>query len=251
MLLLSCDVWRGDGYVRLGSLRKHRGVPDCVVFREANDFMLNKDGSPNATLERGLELTEYLASQLGVATSDLCNSIGLFFTMDPIFDLQPNNVRGHAFRSIVCTALERFGNREIVFEEEISVHDEFPGYRLPTRSEKAKLDIIARKNGIPVALISVRWALRHDRIDIVEEALSYGPAARRSNRDCALYGVVGEFSPNRLIKVIDHVPEVTKNPALDACVHFCPDLLANGLKVNGRTTHLKSLEWLIDETFKW
>lgn len=250
ILLLSCDVWR-DGYVRLGTLRKHKGVPDCVVFREANDFKLTSKGVPNATVRRGLALTDYLAVQLGVNPKDLCDSIGRFFKMPPIDDLQPNNVRGHAFRSIVCAALERYGSKKIAFEEEIDVHKEFPGYRLDTRSADAKLDIIARKDGIPVALISVRWALRHDRVDIVEEALSYGPAARRSNRNCSLYGVVGECAPDRLLKVLDHVPELARNPSVDACVHYHPDLIWKGLDVNGNTVHLKSLEWLIDESFKW
>ena len=39
--------------------------------------------------------------------------------------------------------------------------------------------------------------------------------------------------------------------AILAVVHFNPNLIRVGLKENGRIVELKSLEWLIGETFKW
>jgi hypothetical protein len=38
---------------------------------------------------------------------------------------------------------------------------------------------------------------------------------------------------------------------LNATVHFAPQLITAGLQENGRMTHLRSLEWLIGETFSW
>jgi hypothetical protein len=99
-------------------------------------------------------------------------------------------------------------------------------------------------------VISVRWRFRHDRVDVVEEALAYGTAARRANPNCALYALVGEFAPNRLEKILSNCPP-RKNPPLDACIHFAPELLSEGLGENGRLHELKSLTWLADESFNW
>ncbi len=101
------------------------------------------------------------------------------------------------------------------------------------------------------SLISARWRFRHDRVDVPEEMLAYGPAARRTNPQCALYGLVGEFSPVRLEKILAHTAPAARNPILDAAVHFAPDLISKGLGENGRLRDLKSLEWLVEETFKW
>jgi hypothetical protein len=50
--------------------------------------------------------------------------------------------------------------------------------------------------------------------------------------------------PARAVPVNPHGP-------ITAVVHFNPDLIRVGLKENGRVADLKSLEWLIGETFKW
>jgi hypothetical protein len=249
LLLLSCDVWDAGGYHRLGSLRGHTGLPDLVVYRERNDFKISS-GLPNRTAQRGVLLTQYLAAQLGVDPAKVCETIGTFYRTPVICELQPHNIVGHAFRSICVEILKAYGSPSITYEEEVSPSALFPGYSFDMRSKNAKLDILARHGDIPVALISTRWRYRHDRVDIPEEMLAYGPAARRANRRCALYGLVGEFSPVRLAKLLDHSPP-TRNPILDATVHFAPDLISKGLGENGRLGELKSLGWLADQTFSW
>ena len=163
--------------------------------------------------------------------------------------MQPHNLVGHAFRSLCLTILEKFGDPDISYDEEVDPSTEFPGHHFSTRSDDAKIDIIARAEET-VALISVRWRYRHDRVDVVEEALAYGTAARRANRNCALDALVGEFAPNRLEKILSNCPP-RKNPPLDACIHSAPELLSHGLGENGRLAELKSLAWLADESFKW
>jgi len=100
-------------------------------------------------------------------------------------------------------------------------------------------------------LISSRWRFRHDRVDVVEEAMAYAPAARRHNPNCRLYASVGEFAPNRLDKILTNCPPLQPHGALAAGVHFAPQLITRGLGENGRMMHLKSLEWLIGESFTW
>ncbi|MFQ5535191.1 MAG: hypothetical protein ACE5EM_10280 [Sphingomonadales bacterium] len=239
-LLLSCEVWR-QGW---------QPFHDTVVYREANDFREGPRG-PNAVMQRAQALTVYLAAQLGVPRSDLCQEIASYWRHPDIANFQPHNLAGHAFRSLTVHILERFGDSGIAYAEEISPYQEFPGQHFATRSRDPKIDIAARRGGVTVALISSRWRYRHDRVDVVEEAMAYAPAARRHNPSSRLYAVVGEFAPNRLDKVLSNCPPAQPHGALTAAVHFAPQLITSGLDENGRLAHLKSLEWLIGETFRW
>ncbi|MGB8411249.1 MAG: hypothetical protein WCE23_00330 [Candidatus Binatus sp.] len=239
-LLLACEVWEGGSW---------RPFQDVVVYRERNDFKSGSRG-PNAVLERAEHLTTYLAAGLNVSRAKLCSVIGQYWRDPDIAKFQPHNLVGHAFRSLIVTILETWGDSGITYEEEVGPHDEFPGYQFGTRSKRAKIDVIARRGDLTVALISARWRFRHDRVDVVEEALAYAPAAQRVNRNCKFYAVLGEFAPNRLEKVLTHCPP-QPNPAISAAVHFAPQLITDGLGENGRLAALKSLEWLIDQTFNW
>jgi len=242
-LLLTTNVYRsGTGWQPLHNV---------IVYRESNDFKFNANGAPNAVLKRAEALTAYLAAQLGVPRADINEHIGLYWNQPQIAALQPHNLVGHAFRSLIVTILETFGDTGIVYEEEVDPHAEFPGFQFATRSPDAKLDIVARRNGRLVALLSTRWRYRHDRVDLVDEALAYAPPARRQNPNCKLYPVVGEFAPNRLHKVLTNCPPAIQNAALSEAVHFAPELIWHGLHENGRITHLRNLEWLIQQTHLW
>jgi hypothetical protein len=240
-LLMSCNVWN-DGWEHFH---------DVVVYRERNDFKLNANGQPNTYLTRAEGLTSYLAQSLGVPRAELCATIGRYWSHPEILTLQPHNLVGHAFRSIVLKILEFFGDPALVYNEEVDPHLLYPGTVFHTRSREPRIDVVASRNGTPVALISARWRYRHDRVDLVDEAIAYTPAGRRRNRHCKFYAVVGEFAPNRLDKVLAHCPPDNPHPAINAAVHFAPELLWSGLDENGRTQCLKGLNWLIDETYNW
>ena len=239
-LLLSCEVWR-HGW------QPFHGV---VVYREANDFK-NSARVPNAVMRRAEALTAYLANELGVPRAGLCNEIAAYWKHPDVVGLQPHNLVGHAFRSLVVHILKTFGDQGITYAEEISPYQEFPGQQFATRSPGAKIDIIARRGTVTVALISSRWRFRHDRVDVVEEAMAYAPAARRHNTGCRLYASVGEFAPNRLDKILSNCPPAQPHGALTAAVHFAPQLITGGLVENGGLAHLQSLDWLVRETFTW
>lgn len=239
-LLLTCDIWKG----------RWEPFHNVVVHRETNDYEIGPRG-PNACLQRASELSDYLAAQLNVPREILCSNVGLYWKHPQVSHLQPHNPVGHAFRSIVVRVLRKYGNDEIAYGQEVNPAQEFPGQEFRTRSKNPRIDIVARRGNRTVALISTRWRYRHDRVDVVEEAMAYAPAARRHNPSCQLYAVVGEFSPARLEKILTNCPPVHANPALSAAVHFAPQLIREGLKENGRLAHLKSLEWLIAETHRW
>ena len=103
-----------------------------------------------------------------------------------IADLQPHNLAGHAFRSLTVHILEIFGDKGTTYAEEVSPYVEFPGQHFGTRSRSPKIDIVARRGKVTAALISSRWRYRHDRVDVVEEATAYAPAACRHNPVCRL-----------------------------------------------------------------
>ncbi|MCL4843784.1 MAG: hypothetical protein KJZ79_18180 [Bryobacteraceae bacterium] len=242
-LLLATNVWReGIGWTEFHNF---------VVYRERNDYKTTKGGKPNKAMQRAEALTLYLASQLGVPRTEISNHIGLYWKLPQISHQQPHNLLGHAFRSLIVTVLETFGDPGVKYQEEVAPHALFPGYDLITRSTNAKIDIVARRNGVLVALLSARWRLRHDRIDLVDEARAYAPPARNQNQHCKLYPVIGEFDPKRLLKVLTNCPPAMKNAALSEAIHFAPQLLWEGIELNGQTSDLRDLEWLIGETYNW
>lgn len=240
-LLLTCEIWR-DGW---------RPFHDFVVFRESNDFKLNKSGGPNAAMRRAEKLTRHLANELGIEPEEVCGTLGQYFRHPDIRAKQPHNLVGHAFRSIVTEILSAHGSDAISYEEEVDPHAEFAGHTFSTRSENPRIDIVARKGIETVALLSVRWRVRHDRIDLPDEAIQYKNAATRIYPKCRFFAILGEFAPSRLKKVLDHAPPAHPHPSIDAVVHFRPQLITEGTGENGRTIHLKDIAWLIKETYSW
>ena len=239
-LLLSCEIWR-SGW------QAFQGV---IVYREANTFKTGARG-PNTVIRRAEALTCFLADELGVPRAGLCNEIATYWKHPGIASLQPHNLAGHAFRSLTVHILQTFGDQGIGYAEEVSPYSDFPGQQFATRSRDPKIDIVARRGNVTVALISSRWRYRHDRVDVVEEAMAYAPAAHRHNPGCRLYASVGEFAPNRLDKVLSNCPPAQPRGALNAAVHFAPQLITGGLGENGRMDQLRSLDWLIGETYSW
>jgi hypothetical protein len=74
--------------------------------------------------------------------------------------LQPHNLVGHAFRSLITTILTHFGDREIEYEERVDLYSEFPADALPPRSRSTKIDIVARRGSRTVALLALAWRIR-------------------------------------------------------------------------------------------
>jgi hypothetical protein len=86
---------------------------------------------------------------------------------------------------------------------------------------------------------------------VVDEAMAYAPAVHRHNPNSKVYAVLGEFDGGRLRKVLAHCPPLVPYPAIAAAVHFEPKLITEGLRENGTLEYLRSLAWLISESFSW
>lgn len=239
-LLLSCETYglRWEPFLNV------------VTYVDSNRFTSGETG-PHATLRRAEQLTAYLAAELGIDRPQLCQNIGLYWQHPKIRQVQPHNLVGHAFRSLVTNVLQRFGDPAVTYEEEVTPQIEFPAYTFPTRSNGPKIDVIARRSSRAVALLAVRWRFRHNRLRAVAEALAYAPAIQQHNPNGKFYVVLGEFDCGRLRKVLAHCPPVLPNAEISAAVHFAPQLIRQGLQQNGTLEFLRSLAWLIGETFQW
>lgn len=239
-LLLSCEIYR----------LKREPFLSVVTYVDSDRFTSGETG-PHATLRRAEQLTAFLATELGINRPDLCQNVGIYWQHPKIREVQPHNLVGHAYRSLITTALAEFGDHAVEYEEEVDPRSEFPGNPFATRSKSPRIDIVARRDRRTVALLSVRWRFRHDRVDVVDEAIAYTSAFYRHNPNGKFYAVLGEFDGGRLRKVLAHCPPVLPNAAISAAVHFAPQLIRQGLQQNGTLEFLRSLAWLISETFQW
>jgi hypothetical protein len=239
-LLLSCEVYR-QGW---------EPFHNVVTYIDSNRFTAGKSG-PHATLRRANQLTAYLAAQLDIARQDVCQDIGLYWRQGQIRNLQPHNLVGHALRSLIIAALQLFGDASITYEEWADRCSYFSERAFAARSRRTKIDIVARRGSRIVALLIARWRVRHNRLDVFNEALTYAPALQRHNVNGKIYAVLGEFDGGRLRRVLDNCPPQAPHAALSAAVHFAPELIREGLQENGTLEHLRSLDWLIGETFNW
>ena len=242
LLLMTCDIWR-DG--------EWRSFHDAPVLRESNDYRLTKAGSPNKALSEALLVKEWIAAELDADEDGLCSELGQFFRHPDIAGLQPNNPRGHAFRSLVAETLARFGDPELTVREEVPPRDLFPGHDFGNRSTDARIDIVVQRGPRIVALITTRWTYRHDRVDIIDEARAYMPAAHGQNRDCRFYGVTAEFATARLKKVISETGPVMRNAAIDRLVHLNPELPGELIGRNGDLREMWSLQEMVDDSHNW
>jgi len=241
-LLMTCEIWRD------GEWRFFHGAP---VLQESNNYRLTRRGEPNRALAEALRVRRRLTDELGVGEQALCGEIGRFFRHPDIVGLQPNNPRGHAFRSLVAETLARFGDPRLDVREEVSPHELFPGFDFGNRSPNARIDIVVQRGPRVVALITTRWTYRHDRVDIIDEALAYTPAARRENAECRFYGVTAEFVPGRLHKVIEQTEPAMPNAAINRLVHLQPELAGALLGRNGGLEQMWPLARMVEDSGGW
>ena len=140
MLLMTCNIWR-DG--------EWRPLHDAAVLRESNDYRLTKKGTANKALSEALEVKMWIAHELAISPNGVCSQLGQFFGHPGIENLQPNNPRGHAFRSLVAETVARFGDGELDVAEEVSPRELFPGFDFGNRSKAARIDIVINEARAP------------------------------------------------------------------------------------------------------
>jgi hypothetical protein len=238
---MTCKVWEGRAW------KDFLGIP---VLMERNNYRVS-DGRPNQQVRDAQRVAAFMAKELGIGQGDLCDELGLFFRQPQVAHFQPNNIRGHAFRSLIAQTLASYGDSGLTIREEQPAHSLFPGHPLGTRSTNAKIDIVVTRKTLLVALISTRWTYRHDRVDLLDEAHACVPPARRQNPGCVYYGVVAEFGTARLKKVISQTDRVQKHAVMGPLVHLNPELAGPVIGRDGQLTHLMSLADFVRASADW
>jgi hypothetical protein len=241
MQLMTCEIW--------DELRKtwvqYYNQP---VLRERNEYKLLADGSPNQALQESALVGDYIAQKLNISRQDLCDRLGIFMKT---LSIQPNNPRGHSFRSIIAETLARYGDPRITVQEEISPYLLFPGHQFNLRSKNPRIDIVAYRDRLPVALCSTRWTYRHDRVDLLEEAKAYMSSARQINPHIHFFGITAEMNPARLKKVIAQTSPLTQSADIDRLVHLHAPLATTVVNHNGDLIHLLDLVDWVNSSHSW
>ena len=240
-LLMTCDLWHGEWHA----------FHDAPVLRESSDYRFTLKGEPNTALFEALCVKRRLAAELAVAERDLCSAIGRFLRHPGIAELQPNNPRGHAFRSLVAEAIARFGDPSLDVREEVSPHDLFPGFDSRRHGRDSRIDIVVMRDARPVALITMQWTYRHRPIGMLRDAEAYMPLARRENQDCRFFGVTAEFAPARLKRVIGETSPAAPSAMIDRLVHLNPELPGELIGKNGTLQMMWSLEQMVRDSYNW
>jgi hypothetical protein len=71
---------------------------------------MGRTGAPNRALQEAILIGDYIAEELGIPRDQLCSHIGVFLKE---LNVQPNNPRGHAFRSIAGEVLATYGDPDL------------------------------------------------------------------------------------------------------------------------------------------
>lgn len=158
---------------------------------------------------------------------------------------QRHNIVGSAFAGLLKHALELFGPQALTYDLEVAGDTAFPGVNLPTRTGKPFIDILVRKDGRNLGIISTKWSIRHDRInDLTSECRAYKGAAGFTDTKIFYYVATNEFDPARLDKPLT-------DKCIDGVVHVHKPLLTDVCGLNGRLALLLDLADLIERSFEW
>jgi hypothetical protein len=213
-------------------------------------------GLPNAWQKRAVAVEEYIAAQWGVGAPAVRGMVNRLMRLPQYSDSagqekQRHNTLGIAFAALIVLVLRRYGNQnpELIYELEAEGPVAFPGLQIPTRSEAARIDVLVRKPGKNIGIISTKWSYRHDRVDdLTTECRSYKSAAAytHATRSAPLfyYIATNEFDAARTQKLI-------ADPCIDHVVHVHKRLVTEVAGQNGRLADLWDIADLIANSHTW
>ena len=221
---------------------------DVLHVREANDL------AKTVWRRRAQQLEAYIAAAIDVPPTELKLYLDQMMKLPRWQGMQRNNPVGNGLRVLVSELCKRYANPAFGWVEEQDANLWFPGIRMPGRSRRPKIDVAAirKEDERPRAVISCKWAFKHDRIsDPTNECQEYKAAAvRRQIMDLGYYVVTNEMSVNRLDKIIDQ-------PCVDGLIHVhLPSIaeLEQPSKLMAQaiaTDRMVDLAHFIRDTAKW
>lgn len=231
-------------YEPVGTIPGRTGLPHII---DANRLTLplDKKGRLRVWQSRAMQVEEHTAHQWGVEPKDVEGMVDGLMRLPTYEGLQRQNILGNAFAGLVKLAQELFGNPSITYELEVSGNGAFPGVQLPTRTAEPYIDILVRKAGRNIGIISTKWSIRHDRInDLTSECRAYKGAARFTDTEIFYYVATNEFDPARTEKLLT-------DKCIDGVVHVHKPLVTQVCHLNERLNDLLDLSELIQQSFDW
>jgi len=204
---------------------------------------------PSQWQQRAGALGNYLARQLVCSTADLPSKVDRLMNLPDYTGMQRQNSLGIAFAGLAKHILEHFGDAGILYELERTAQSVFPGIEFPGRSTTPRIDLLALRGGYPVAIVSSKWSVRHDRVnDITNECPIYKGAYQRIYRarpaGLRFYALTNEFSPGRLLKMLN-------DTCIDGLVHVHKPAVREVCGLDGRLEQMLDLSDLVDLTRQW
>ena len=203
---------------------------------------------PNAWQRNAARVEMYLAQELACGPSAVRRLVGQLYSLPGYQGVQYNNLVGLAFPALVAHILKTMGNPDVAYLLEEDARNVYPGIEFPGRSGTPRVDILVSRDGIPRAVISAKWSVRHDRVsDITNECPVYKAAHSRVHRGrwplhyCV---ITNEFSPARLAKMLG-------DSCLDALVHVRRELVTEVCGFDGRLNGLVDLADLVAGSADW
>ncbi|MBU0509036.1 hypothetical protein KKG82_06305 [Patescibacteria group bacterium] len=213
-------------------------IIDANNLRPASPKVAAKWRTKRAWQRRAEALNSYLASNLECTDAEVEKLMDRL--MRNIGEVQRQNSLGIAFAGLIKHFLERFGPSNIAYETEIPAKDIFPGIILPGRSEKPCIDVLVRRDALPIAVVSTKWSLRHDRLnDLTNECPIYKSAysqvfRKTEQAHLRYYVATNEFQPSRLLKLIN-------DPCINGVVHVHKPAVRAVAGLNGELDRLIDL----------
>jgi hypothetical protein len=193
---------------------------------------------------RAAALEAYLAQQMGCAPAEVRGRVDRVMRTAEYRPLQRQNPLGIASIGLVHYVLSTFGDQRLSYEMEQHAAHVFPGITFPGRSSAPSVDVLVRKKRLPRAIVSVKWSLRHDRInDLTNECPAYKQAASWGRHPLDYIVVTNEYDPARLSKVLG-------DACIDAVVHVHKPAVIEVAGLDGRLHSLMDLTGLFDLTHR-
>ena len=224
-------------------------IIDADKLRPSSPTKKRSWTKPKAWQKRAHAVNIYLSEQLGCSADEVLHRTNLLMQQPDYEGMQRQNTLGMAFTGLVKYILEKFGSAKIVYEAEVDAETVFPGITFPGRSSTPRIDLLARLNDIPRAIISAKWSMRHDRLnDITNECPVYRAAYeriyRQTRRNWVYYVITNEYDPSRLNKILN-------DTCVDGVVHVHKAAVVEVCGLNGRLDRLIDLADFVKLTLAW
>jgi hypothetical protein len=239
--IYQCLLW----YEALPSpIAGHHRLPHII---DANRLTKSNGTEPSAWQRHAINVEEYLSRHWVIPSDQVGDRVDLLMRSPGYAGLQRHNIVGAAFAVLLKLILQRLGKQDphLSYELEVPGANAFPGVKIPTRSENPSIDILVRKSGKNIGIISTKWSYRHDRVDdLTTECRAYKGAAAYTDTEIFYYVATNEFDPARTDKLVG-------DKCVNRVIHVHKELVTGVCQQNGRLRNLWDLADLLEESARW